>query len=95
MLMGNRAREKGQGMTAYLIIVALIAISAIAVFSLFGKVLRDQTAGVTNELAGKNGKSYGIQWAQRYAKNAGNVAKEKKAMGDYGSYNDYSKVGGN
>ncbi len=48
-------RRKGQGMTEYIIIVALIAIAAIAVITLFGNNIRalfgaasDATAGKTN-----------------------------------------------
>ncbi len=42
-------------MTEYIIIVALIAIAAIAVYQLFGQVIRSQTAAMTRELAGEDG----------------------------------------
>lgn len=48
-------RQLGQGMTEYIIIVALIAIAAIAVYSFFGDTLRSQTAAMTKELAGQSG----------------------------------------
>lgn len=47
--------QKGQGMTEYVIIVALIAIAAIAVYQFFGNTVRDQTAAIAQELAGGNG----------------------------------------
>lgn len=47
--------EKGQGMTEYIIIVALIAIAAIAAFSYFGKTVRSQTGAISQELAGGDG----------------------------------------
>jgi Flp pilus assembly pilin Flp len=57
--MGNQSmntrsliRQRGQGMTEYIIIVALIAVAAIGVYSYFGKTVRDQTAGLAKEVAG-------------------------------------------
>jgi hypothetical protein len=47
-------RQYGQGMTEYIIIVALIAVSAITVFSFFGQTIRHQTAGLAQEMAGKS-----------------------------------------
>lgn len=47
--------QSGQGMTEYIIIVALVAIAAIAAFSYFGKTVRNQTAGMSEELAGQSG----------------------------------------
>lgn len=48
-------RQAGQGMTEYIIIVALIAVAAIAVYQLFGQVVRSQTAAMARELAGEDG----------------------------------------
>ena len=48
----NRKRIRGQGMTEYIIIVALIAIAAIAVYSLFGDTLRSQTGNIAATLGG-------------------------------------------
>jgi Flp pilus assembly pilin Flp len=47
-------RQRGQGMTEYLIIVALIAVAAIGVYSYFGKTVREQTAGLAKEVAGQD-----------------------------------------
>ena len=44
--------EEGQGMTEYIIIVALIAIAAIAVITLFGQNLRALFAASANALGG-------------------------------------------
>ena len=46
-------RSRGQGMTEYIIIVALIAIAAIGVITIFGDNIRDLFAGATNALAGE------------------------------------------
>lgn len=48
-----RQTQRGQGMTEYIIIVALIAVAAIAAFQFFGQTLRSQTSGIANELAGQ------------------------------------------
>ncbi|MDX3895768.1 hypothetical protein [Pusillimonas sp.] len=48
-------RQRGQGMTEYIIIVALVAVAAIAVYQLFGQVVRSQTAAMARELAGEDG----------------------------------------
>lgn len=50
-----RFRQRGQGMTEYIIIVALVAVAAIAVYQLFGQVIRSQTAAMAQELAGEDG----------------------------------------
>lgn len=43
---------RGQGMTEYIIIVALIAVAAIGVYNLFGATVRNQTAGMAAALGG-------------------------------------------
>lgn len=48
-------KQRGQGMTEYLIIVALVAVAAIAVYQTFGQVIRAQTAAMAKELAGEDG----------------------------------------
>lgn len=50
-------KQLGQGMTEYIIIVALIAIAAIAVYTVFGDVIRQQVGGMAAELAGGEGKA--------------------------------------
>jgi Flp pilus assembly pilin Flp len=47
-----RARQLGQGMTEYIIIVALIAIAAIVVYNLFGDTVRGQVGDMAAELGG-------------------------------------------
>lgn len=46
------SKQRGQGMTEYIIIVALIAVAAIAAFQFFGQTIRSQTSGIANEVAG-------------------------------------------
>ena len=47
-------RQRGQGMTEYIVIVALVAVAAIGVYSLLGQTIRNQTAGLALEIAGKD-----------------------------------------
>lgn len=61
-------RDRGQGMTEYIIIVALIAVAAIAVYLAFGDVVRGQTAVIASTLAGQdagNERQLATQAAQR------------------------------
>ncbi len=46
-------REDGQGMTEYIIIVALIAIAAIGIITVFGQNLRALFAASSNALGGQ------------------------------------------
>lgn len=48
-------KQRGQGMTEYLIITALIAVAAIGVYRLFGDTIRNQVAGMAMEVSGGNG----------------------------------------
>jgi Flp pilus assembly pilin Flp len=47
-------RQKGQGMTEYIIIVALVAIAAIGVYTAFGHTVRGQMAVTANALGGND-----------------------------------------
>ncbi|HEX5684674.1 MAG TPA: pilus assembly protein [Ideonella sp.] len=53
-LFANKSQRhaRGQGMTEYIIIVALIAVAAIGVYNLFGATVRNQTAGMAAALGG-------------------------------------------
>jgi Flp pilus assembly pilin Flp len=48
----KRFRQYGQGMTEYIIIVALIAIAAITVYNIFGDTVRGQVGDLAAELGG-------------------------------------------
>ncbi len=53
----QKLRQLGQGMTEYIIIVALIAIAAIAIYGLFGDTVKEQMGVMTEELAGNTAAS--------------------------------------
>ena len=66
--------QRGQGMTEYIVIVAMIAVAAIAVYQYFGQTVRNQTAAIAQELSGKDGTA---------AKTAAQTASDKaKTVGD-------------
>ncbi len=50
--MKNQFKQIGQGMTEYIIIIALIAIAAIGAFTFFGDGLKSTVGDVTTELTG-------------------------------------------
>ena len=45
--------KNGQGMTEYIIIVALIAIAAIGIYTLFGKQIREVVGAISGQLGGE------------------------------------------
>lgn len=50
--MNRFMKQIGQGMTEYIIIVALIAIAGIGAFTFFSDGMKEQIGNVTNELTG-------------------------------------------
>lgn len=79
----NKKAQLGQGMTEYIIIVALIAVSAIGVYSMFGKTIRNQVAGLSQEVAGVSNTGTGA--AATSAGDAATAAKKDKGMSSYGA----------
>lgn len=77
----GKRRSLGQGMTEYIIIVALIALAAIAVYSLFGKTVRQQVGGMAQELAGTT--NTGTAAAQSTADQSVTDAGAEKGLGNY------------
>ena len=51
-MLKQKLKQLGQGMTEYIIIVALIAVAAIAIYGIFGDTIRGQMGIMTQELAG-------------------------------------------
>ncbi len=76
-------KQLGQGMTEYIIIVALIAIAAIAVYSFFGDTVRGQMGAMTMELGGQDGSTLQSN-AVSQAKKAGSTdAAKKKTLSNF------------
>tara|TARA_Y100001935_G_scaffold255643_1_gene270419 strand:- start:23462 stop:23704 length:243 start_codon:yes stop_codon:yes gene_type:complete len=73
-------KQAGQGMTEYIIIVALIAVAAIGIYGFFGDTIRGQMGVMTEELAGKEADRSGVNTAATAAKTEGSKA---KSLGNY------------
>ena len=73
---------KGQGLSEYLIIVALIAVAAIAVVGLFGGAAQNQVAGLAAEISGGNGGAQ-ITASQADATTASTQANTQNTLNDY------------
>lgn len=69
-----RRHVRGQGMTEYIIIVALIAVAAIGTTTLFGKTVRSQVGAIAASVGGDEGNA---TKSSKAATDAG-----KKAVGD-------------
>jgi type IV pilus assembly protein PilA len=77
-----RSRQLGQGMTEYIIIVALIAVAAIGVYQAFGDIIRGQTSVAASTLAGAD--SGGARkLVTDGQKNSNNRGKQTKALNDF------------
>ncbi len=80
-------RQSGQGMVEYIVIGALIAIAAIAVYSAWGRTTRNQSAGLARELAGKTADMGKVLDASNAAAGRANDPK-KEGMSSYNFAND-------
>ncbi|MCC5853728.1 MAG: pilus assembly protein [Alkalimonas sp.] len=75
-------RIKGQGMTEYLIIVALIAVAAIGVYSFFGQTIRHQVSGLAAEVSGQSAQDR-INESQMTSAQAASLADINTNLGNY------------
>ena len=75
-------KKSGQGMTEYIVIVALVAIAAIAVYQFFGQTIRSQTSGIALEISGKTAQP-AISNAQSAADLAVTEGTTKKGLAEY------------
>ena len=75
------ALQRGQGMTEYIIIVALVAVAAIGVYGAFGDIVRGQTSVAAAALAGDaNGAGRGLVGEAQGRANAEGHAKDLKTF---------------
>jgi len=89
--LSNTRKQRGQGMTEYIIIVALIAVAAIGAYSWFGKSVREQTAGLAQEVAGTDATTQ-IQNAKDAGAKSGDAAAVDKGLANYNE--DNNQTGG-
>src|SRR5260221_13612931 len=74
--------QSGQGMSEYLIIVALIAIAAIGVVTVFGRDIRELFSGTTDSLAGNQSRNTAVKATVKSTKNLKTFGKYNAASGD-------------
>jgi Flp pilus assembly pilin Flp len=77
-----RKKQLGQGMTEYIIIVALIAVAAIAVYQFFGQTIRSQTSGIALEISGRSAQP-GVDAAVTASDAALGEGNKTKGLSDY------------
>ncbi|MBE3674068.1 Flp family type IVb pilin [Pseudoalteromonas distincta] len=86
-------KQLGQGMTEYIIIVALIAVSAIGVYSFFGKTIRNQVSAIASEVSGQDSADK-IQAAKDSADDAADNADKDYNLGNFDEGGNKAASGG-
>jgi len=74
--------RSGQGMSEYLIIVALVAVAAIGVVTVFGRDIRELFSGTTDSLAGNQAQNTAVKAQVRQNKNLRNFGQYNASRGD-------------
>ena len=86
--------QGGQGMTEYIVIVALIAVAAIATYQFFGQTIRSQMGGIAREVSGQTADN-AIQTAQGRAAAAVTEGGTVKGLDSYSNNNARGGGAGN
>jgi Flp pilus assembly pilin Flp len=74
--------DSGQGLSEYLIIVALVAVAAIGVVTVFGRDIRELFSGTTDSLAGNQASNTARKATVKANKNLKTFGKYNPASGD-------------
>jgi pilus assembly protein Flp/PilA len=74
--------ERGQGMSEYLIIVALVAVAAIGVVTVFGRDIRELFSATTDALAGNQARNNAVRANVRANKGLRNFGEYNSSRGD-------------
>jgi Flp pilus assembly pilin Flp len=72
-------RKSGQGMTEYIIIIAIIAIGAILIVGLFGRQIKEVFTGMGSSLAGNDNQAGDV---------SGDLGTESDVKETMGSFDD-------
>jgi len=84
--MNSIRKLRGQGMTEYIVIVALIGVAAIGAYSFLGQAIRGATAGLALEIAGEDART-GIDEAKRASDEAIVTSQTKATLKEYNASN--------
>lgn len=88
----SKSKARGQGMTEYIIIVALIAVAAIGVYSMFGETVKKQTGSMAAALAGDNGTAVSLnEKAKKVVTDNKSKAEDYKNLSDFAKENELKK----
>lgn len=79
----NPRRITGQGLSEYIVIVALIAIAAVVAVGLFGSSIKTQFTALASELVGGTGSGGGLSDQANTADEAFDSAKTASTLRDY------------
>ncbi len=82
----TRSLPRGQGMTEYIVVVAVVAVAAIGVYSMLGQTIRNQTAGIAQEISG-NDAGAALNAAGSSAASARTQANTRKDLKNYNQDN--------
>jgi len=82
----RQKNQLGQGMTEYIIIVALVAVAAIGIYSAFGNAIKSQMAVMTGEIAGTPN-SAAVTKVQSDAKAGAEAGAVNKDLSNFSSTN--------
>ena len=82
----ERLAPCGQGMTEYIVVVAVVAVAAIGVYSMLGQTIRNQTAGIAQEISG-NDAGAALNAATSSASAARSQANVRKDLKNYNQDN--------
>lgn len=82
----SRSIPRGQGMTEYIVVVAVVAVAAIGVYSMLGQTIRNQTAGIAQEISG-NDAGAALNAASSSAASARTQANVRKDLKNYNQDN--------
>ena len=74
-------KQLGQGMTEYIIIVALVAVAAIGAYGMFGNTVQESLANLADEVSGKASTTTVAQGLAKKAHEV-EVAKRQKEAAD-------------
>ena len=81
-----RHAERGQGMSEYIIITALIAVAGIGIFSAFGDTISSQAAAMAREMAGQDGSSE-VDQADSDSQRAADRASQEDTLQNFDAQN--------
>ena len=84
------SKQRGQGMSEYIIITALVAVAGIGLFAAFGDTLQSQIAGMSQEMSGRSGATD----IQQAATNAGRARTRAAQADSLSNYNQQTGAGG-